>query len=681
MTEQVEQDLPYYLTVGYRSPLGPYQQEVEESARSTHRIIDHIFGDKRSYLDPAYTIWDAETAQKAQDFILQAPWQNGDDPFNEVPKALAEAGISAKPVALFLAETYLLRNIQMDAITAETGCARIRYILEAVYAPEQVETILAEKQVEYLLERTLYSGGQQANFHPSMTFIWMAQLCIGLADYPRVHELTEDPWALKEYLGQFYEKALDLYVQRALTSGQPMKRKPVYDAHARPFRIAVFPNVFEPINVAGNQQRINNYLLRELKIEDTGDIDKNLLEARRYIETSHDETNPGLVDIQNFLRDTPSGRGDFVFGQDRVILYDGLMPLWNPPASPSTPSSSTEQTASLPKLPSQGLTMLESLDQDYITEKINAPRTGEDGKNWVADMLSALENRKQIIFYGPPGTGKTYVAQAIVESYTPNDGDADGFNHEDSYELVQFHPSYTYEDFFEGYRPASTASAPGQASGLSFTLKPGPLKRLADRARQNPDRPYFLIIDEINRGNIAKIFGELYYLLEYRDKQMTLQYSDEPFTLPANIFIIGTMNTVDRSIATVDAAIRRRFAFIELSPRTEPTRGVLARAGEYGAALQNELNDRLAKQGTDLAIGPSYFFNLTSQQAIEQVWNYDILPLLVDHFYGIKTADEVEDEFALTTFLQAEDEDVDNTSDSHQEFGEESETSDREDNQ
>lgn len=327
------------------------------------------------------------------------------------------------------------------------------------------------------------------------------------------------------------------------------------------------------------------------------------------------------------------------------------------------------------------LKILNRLNQDFISKKIYA--NTDEGRTWITNVLSVLENRKQIIFYGPPGTGKTFTAQVIVESYTPNDGDAGGFSHEDSYELVQFHPSYTYEDFFEGYRPASTASAPGHASGLSFTLKPGPLKRLADRARQNPDRPYFLIIDEINRGNIAKIFGELYYLLEYRDKQMqmTLQYSDEPFTLPANIFIIGTMNTVDRSIATIDVAIRRRFAFIELSPRTEPTRGVLARAKEHGAALQNELNDRLAKQGTDLAIGPSYFFNLTSQQAIEQVWNYDILPLLVDHFYGIKSADEVEEEFALKTFLQAEDEGVDNASDSHQEFGEPAETSDGENNQ
>jgi 5-methylcytosine-specific restriction protein B len=118
--------------------------------------------------------------------------------------------------------------------------------------------------------------------------------------------------------------------------------------------------------------------------------------------------------------------------------------------------------------------------------------------------------------------------------------------------------------------------------GVTFTLKDGPLRRMVDAARKNKDQPHVLIIDEINRGNLAKIFGELYFLLEYRAKAVELMYAseadldDQTFTMPENLFIIGTMNTADRSIALVDAAMRRRFSFVELHPSQPPTSEVLA---------------------------------------------------------------------------------------------------------
>lgn len=483
-----------------------------------------------------------------------------------------------------------------------------------------------------------------------MTFIWMAQLCQALANAPRADELAENPWLLKDFLSPVSEAAAEIYVRRGRETGQEPRRSLSLDAHARPFLIAMFPNVFEPIGVSSSKKKINDYLLQKLQLTDEGDIDKNLLEARCYIETSQDQDNPGLQEIQDFLgTDTHHQRGDFVFGEDRVVLFDGLMPLWGTPrSSTSNPVSS----ASVETLPAQGLTMLHRLNQNQVVQKIHAPRGGKEGKNWVADTLAVLENRKQIIFYGPPGTGKTFIAQALVDSYEPEDPaeELPGSH----FEIVQFHPSYTYEDFFEGYRPSTTSPEDKDSSqqSLSFTLKPGPLKRLADRACQEPARPFFLVIDEINRGNIAKIFGELYFLLEYRDRAITLQYSDAAFSLPENLFIIGTMNTVDRSIATVDSAIRRRFAFVELSPRKEPTRGALARSGNsVGAQLQEELNSRLSNRGADLSVGPSYFFGLTTQESLQQVWDYDILPLLVDYFYGVKTPDQVESEYALNTFL------------------------------
>ena len=139
--------------------------------------------------------------------------------------------------------------------------------------------------------------------------------------------------------------------------------------------------------------------------------------------------------------------------------------------------------------------------------------------------------------------------------------------------LVQFHPSYAYEDFVRGFRPALVGN--GQPG---FELKDGPLLNAAKRKqRPSRDENHFLIIDEINRGNLAKVFGELYFLLEYRDEAITLQYQrdedEEKFSLPRNLYIIGTMNTADRSIALVDLALRRRFYFVEFHPDDEPVRG------------------------------------------------------------------------------------------------------------
>ena len=140
---------------------------------------------------------------------------------------------------------------------------------------------------------------------------------------------------------------------------------------------------------------------------------------------------------------------------------------------------------------------------------------------------------------------------------------------------MQFHPSYSYEDFFEGYRPVKSENG-----GMpQFELVSGPLKELAEHAGQSEhsEKPFVLVIDEINRGNLAKIFGELYFLLEYRDEPIRLQYGGQPFSLPENLLIIGTMNTADRSISHIDAALRRRFHFFPLFPNEEPIKGLLER--------------------------------------------------------------------------------------------------------
>ena len=251
----------------------------------------------------------------------------------------------------------------------------------------------------------------------------------------------------------------------------------------------------------------------------------------------------------------------------------------------------------------------------------------------LAKIVDLLWERKQIILYGPPGTGKTYLATRLARHLT-EDG---------AVKLVQFHPSYTYEDFFEGFRPE-----PGGSGTLTFTLRAGPFRDFAEVAAANPSTAYILIIDEINRANLAKVFGELYFLLEYRDESISLQYSpDKEFTLPQNLFLIGTMNTADRSIARIDTAMRRRFAFVELDPRIPPVHGLLGRwLDERGlpldaALLLDELNRRI--EDSDAAIGPSYLMDERIYQrddGLARVWQYSIMPLLEDLFYGQRDLDE-----------------------------------------
>ncbi|WP_255632354.1 DUF4357 domain-containing protein [Amycolatopsis sp. TNS106] len=248
---------------------------------------------------------------------------------------------------------------------------------------------------------------------------------------------------------------------------------------------------------------------------------------------------------------------------------------------------------------------------------------------WLREVRDLLWDDRQLIFYGPPGTGKTYLALKLAEYFGGGP---------EQVKLVQFHPSYAYEDFFEGFRPQEDP----KTREVAFRITDGPLRELADLASREGNRhvPHFLVIDEINRANLAKVFGELYFLLEYRNKSVRLTYSGNDFALPSNLFLIGTMNTADRSIALVDAAMRRRFSFVELSPGTEPTSGLLRRwldregRNTEPADLLEAVNARITDP--DFQVGPSYLMKkgVYRDGGLERTWRTKILPLLEEHHYG-----------------------------------------------
>jgi MoxR-like ATPase len=276
-------------------------------------------------------------------------------------------------------------------------------------------------------------------------------------------------------------------------------------------------------------------------------------------------------------------------------------------------------------------------------------------QDWLTEVIDLLSEKRQIIFQGPPGTGKTFVARRLAKHFEERGGGS---------EIVQFHPSYAYEDFVEGYRPRLVNNQPG------FELVDGPLKRLARRALADKEHVYVLVIDELNRGNVAKVFGELYYLLEYRDDRIRLQYGDEAgetegedstFGLPRNLWIIATMNTADRSIALMDAALRRRFYFIDYYPDRPPVASLLERwlkAHElwdkfaYLPAILSEANRRLADP--QAAIGPSYFLPKDPQRLtekwVQRIWDHAVLPYLEEQLMG---EPERRKEFQLSVLRQA----------------------------
>jgi MoxR-like ATPase/uncharacterized protein (DUF2461 family) len=247
----------------------------------------------------------------------------------------------------------------------------------------------------------------------------------------------------------------------------------------------------------------------------------------------------------------------------------------------------------------------------------------------VEEIEALLSDKPQLVLYGPPGTGKTWLAERLGK-YLMRTGGA--------MQVVQFHPSYGYEDFIEGIRP----HADPDSGTVTYRVEPGIFRRFCDKARRHPKQTFVLVIDEINRGNLPRIFGELLYLLERRGKThaVELPISRESFSIPTNLYLIGTMNTADQSIALIDVALRRRFHFVQLTPDVDLLRDWLSEKAPGMSAVAevlDALNRELQREGLDinLAIGHSHFMiEGLDDSSLHRAWNYSVLPTIEDYFYG-----------------------------------------------
>lgn len=286
--------------------------------------------------------------------------------------------------------------------------------------------------------------------------------------------------------------------------------------------------------------------------------------------------------------------------------------------------------------------LMDMIREENPAPRVNEPYAAYTKTDFLKDvymsedkydrLISVMKRKKNMILQGAPGVGKTFAAERLAYSML-------GKKDTSHVSLIQFHQNYSYEDFIMGYRPTENG----------FALTPGVFYEFCKEAQQHPREDYFFLIDEINRGNMSKIFGELLMLIEnsYRGKPVKISSNGESFTVPENLYVIGMMNTADRSLAMIDYALRRRFSFIELEPGFE-TEGFKA----YQKGLGNEIFDKLvaaverlneeikndSSLGKGFCIGHSYFCGLENPKDCTVSWmrevvEYDILPMLEEYWF------------------------------------------------
>lgn len=316
------------------------------------------------------------------------------------------------------------------------------------------------------------------------------------------------------------------------------------------------------------------------------------------------------------------------------------------------------------------MTKLQQMEGYFKSEQVREGNKDTDEKvvQESINLTGILKRSKNIILHGAPGTGKTYLAKQIASDLTGLSG-SDLFE-SDQYSFVQFHQSYDYTDFVEGLRPITNSNVQDNKE-ISFELVDGTFKKFCNNAKENPDKNYVFVIDEINRGEISKIFGELFMVIDpgYRGKEeygVLTQYSNmnggEKFYVPSNVYVIGTMNDIDRSVDSFDFAMRRRFRFIEITADSaikmwngNLRESEIPEAKRRLSALNSAITE-IDELDRNYHVGPSYFLKLKeTDYSYEILWDDYLEPLLEEYLRGKFNMNESLQELKSAYDLELED--------------------------
>lgn len=553
-------------------PLDDAQEKVIECARL---YVDRGLTLGESVFVPGRKLWTEAIIGELESHFVAAETIPGKTFMEQVAMQLSTVSDDAK---LLMAELVTLQLLpaSTESIGEQAKRARVTGILQLMEHP-----VLIPVEIDSVFPFGSFNPGMRManNLGAAMTIIVnFARFWIRTAEDER-EELLNDPWTFRDWI---------------LTI--PGERFP---SQRHSLEYLIHPEFFISVVSSDHKKLIREAFIGEVSSA-TDDLDRDLFAITTALQVK--------------------ARGP--------VSYYGveLRPIWDKAHDSTTlkfdasdDSQSEDEGGEEPPLAPTQRTPFDVADEKLGSAVLAEPE-------WLQSVLDLLWRQRQVIFYGPPGTGKTFLARALAK-HISNGADP---------VIVQFHPSYAYEDFVEGYRPVVK-----EGNGLVYELVPGPFLEIAKNAAKNPELNYVLVIDEINRGNIAKVFGELYFLLEYRDEKMKLLYRSEHFALPENVYIIGTMNTADRSIALLDAAMRRRFAFVELHPDENPTAELLGRwldasgLDRHAERLLTALNASISHR--DSRIGPSYFMSADgdlSESRLREIWRYQLVPLLEEAHYG-----------------------------------------------
>ena len=572
-------------------------------ARKTHEGVENVYAATQKWIDvallnddslftPDKPIWTRELLGELHECYLERPEVPGPNFYARLEKQLEGSPLEAYQLMAEVLYVHFL-VIWRTGMRSDTKLRRINEVIG--WSGQQI-------RISPDLTAGLHPGIANIGQARSSLFPFMVGYIIEFVEQwkelgpEEQRRLLNDSWSFK-----YFATGVDL--RGALFLERPNAHRPQLEAILH----LVFPDVFEgsvSINDKNSIARANAF--SHFVTEEASDVDRKLAQIRKCLEA--------------------------YWGRDFDFYDEGVLKYWKP---------------------AKGEQLVEELDgiaSKHKSTSINESRNGYLPSlatqlflpaNFLREINDLLTDKRQVIFQGPPGTGKTYVAQQLANHLARDKARVT---------FVQFHPSYAYEDFVRGFRPKLENDQSG------FELVDGPLIQAAKRAKDDDDndRNHFLIIDEINRGSIAKVFGELYYLLEYRDEEISLQYrreEGETFSLPKNLYIIGTMNTADRSIALVDLALRRRFYFVEFHPDEEPIKSVLRQWLEENAPDMKWVADvvgrvnELLEDDRHAAIGPSYFMrDGLDDDAVERIWKHSVLPYIEERRFG---GEVVTEEFSL----------------------------------